>query len=152
MNKRLTELLIIVAFMVLAVLLYRDTAGYPVSVQGSTAAYVRFLGTSLGVLCVIQFVSWVMARDSNKKEPLGVVVDSRRFWGLLILLVLYSSSLGLLGFYLSSALFLPLTMYVMGSRRFLAIGGTSVGVLLFIYVVFGKLLGVFLPEATLFRF
>lgn len=150
MTKRLTEIVILGLFVVLAILLYHSTGSYPKSVQGSTAVYVRFLAASLGLLCLIQVSLWFKARAKDGKKTLGIVVDPQRFWGLLICLVLYCIAFGPLGFYISSALFLPVTMYVLGSRKYVAIGLTTAGVLVFVYLVFWKLLEVPLPEATLF--
>jgi putative tricarboxylic transport membrane protein len=73
-----------------------------------------------------------------------------RFWGLFILLLIYSAALSYLGFYLSSALFLPLAMLLLGAKSPISITLTSAGVLIFVYLVFAKLLEVPLPEGALF--
>jgi putative tricarboxylic transport membrane protein len=73
-----------------------------------------------------------------------------RFWSLLILMFAYSLLLEYLGFYVTSALFLPLTMFVLGARKVFSIALTSGGVLIFIFLVFGKILSVPLPESSLF--
>lgn len=145
MSKRFAELLILSGYLILSVLLYRSTESYPLSVQGSTAMYVRFLGTALGVLCTIELLLWFKKRGQGEGENLNLAAAPLRFWGLAILLVLYSASLSLLGFYLSSAIFLPLAMVLLGAEKPLAIGITSAGVLLFVYLVFAKLLEVPLP-------
>lgn len=150
MSKRLAELLILIGYLVLAVLLYRSTASYPQSVQGSTAMYVRFLGMALGVLCTIELFLWVQMRGQVKKESLNITEAPLRFWGLLILLVIYSSLLSTFGFYLTSAVYLPLGMILLGERKPLRITLTSAGTLLFVFLVFAKLLEVPLPEGSLF--
>ncbi|MBN1827968.1 MAG: tripartite tricarboxylate transporter TctB family protein [Deltaproteobacteria bacterium] len=151
MSKRLSKLMIIGAHFLLAVLLFLSTARYPECVQSSTATYVRFIGLTLAILSVIQFLLWLKDPDRSLREKLGIIVNARGFWGLLILLLCYAAALGMLGFYISSALFLPVTMYLLGARNIAAIGGTSVSVLLFVYLVFGKILGVLMPEALLFN-
>jgi len=150
MTKRLAELLILSGYLILAVLLYRSTASYPLSVQGSTAMYVRFLGTALGVLCTIELLLWFKNRGQGAAEKINLTNAPIRFWGLAVLLVAYAAVLSLLGFYLSSAIFLPIAMVLLGARKPLSIGLTSGGVLLFVYLVFAKLLEVPLPESTLF--
>jgi len=150
MTKRLAELLILSGYLILAVLLYRSTASYPVSVQGSTALYVRFLGMALGVFCSLELFLWFKNRGQAKSEKLTIATVPMRFWGLFILLLIYSTALTYLGFYLSSALFLPLAMLLLGAKKPLSISLTSIGVLLFIYLVFAKLLEVPLPEGSLF--
>lgn len=153
MTKKFTELLLLGGFLVLAVLLHSSTASYPKFVQGSTAAYVRFLAISLGILCLIEMFSSSKATEEKKAEMKKSLVLSDapgRFWGLCILLFVYAASFELLGFYLASAIFLPVAMFLLGARKPVTIGLTCSGVLLFVYLVFGKLLGVFLPVSSLF--
>jgi putative tricarboxylic transport membrane protein len=150
MTKRLTEALILGLFLIIAVLLYRSTASYPPSVQGSTAMYVRFLGLALGCLCALELLLWAKNRGSAKKELLSMSTAPVRFWGVLTLLVAYSASLSLIGFYPASALFLPLTMALLGAKKPLPVVLTTAGVLLFVYLVFVKLLEVPLPQGTWF--
>lgn len=152
MTKRFAELLLLGGFLVLAVLLYNSTAAFPKFVQGSTAAYVRFLALSLGVLCLLEL--FFSSKAKNKKEdanaPLAIAEAPKRFWGLCILLFLYAGSFELLGFYLGSVIFLPAAMLLLGARKPLALVLTTSGIMLFVYAVFEKLLGVFLPTSSLF--
>lgn len=150
MTKRLAELLILSGYLILAVLLYRSTASYPTSVQGSTALYVRFLGMALAVFCSLELFLWFKNRKQAETEKLTIAAVPARFWGLFVLLLIYSTALSYLGFYISSALFLPLAMLMLGAKKPLSLSLTSVGVLLFVYLVFEKLLEVPLPEGSLF--
>jgi len=150
MTKRFAELLILSGYLILAVLLYRSTASYPAAVQGSTALYVRFLGMALGFFCSLELFLWFKNRAQTKSEKLTIATVPMRFWGLFALLLIYSTALPYLGFYLSSALFLPLAMLLLGAKKPLSISLTSIGVLLFVYLVFAKLLEVPLPEGSLF--
>ena len=151
MNKRLTEFIILSVFLVTAVLLYSSTASYPVMVQGSTARYVRFLGVALGLLCALELF-FLLKKKPQEEGPNKLTMASKpvRFWGLFSLLLLYAVVLTPLGFYLSSALFLPLAMLLLGARKPLTISLSTAGVLLFVYLVFALLLEVPLPESTLF--
>lgn len=153
MPKRLAELLLLIGFMVLAVLLYRSTAAWPAMVQGSTAMYVRFLGLGLGLLCLYELFVFIRNRQrenrKNDPEKMELAASPLRFWGLLGLLALYAATFDKMGFYLSSALFLPLTMLLLGARKPLTILLTTAGVLLFVYLVFARLLEVPLPAGTL---
>jgi len=150
MTKRLAEVFILGGYLILAVLLYRSTASYPASVQGSTAMYVRFLGVALGSLCALELLFWVQRRPKVQPVVLTIAAAPLRFWGLLILLILYAVALTPLGFYVSSAIFLPMAMLLLGARKPLSIILTSGGVLLFVYLVFAKLLAVPLPASTMF--
>jgi putative tricarboxylic transport membrane protein len=151
MTKRLAELFILTSFTIMAVLLYRSTVSFPQVTQGSTAMYIRFLAGSLGVLCLVELgLNIRTKRKATLTANLKITDRPVRFWSLLILMVLYAGLLEPLGFYLASALFLPLTMYALGGRELRSILLTSAGVLLFVYLVFALILGVPLPEGTLF--
>lgn len=148
MRGRSLEILLLAGFLVVAVLLHRSTASYPSFVQGSTAAYVRFLAVSLGVLSAAQLL--ISLRSAPEAAGEAPSRNPRRFWALLVLLGLYSWALGPFGFFTASVVFLPLTMVAMGARRPLPIGLTTAGILLFVYFVFVDLLAVHLPKGTLF--
>jgi putative tricarboxylic transport membrane protein len=150
MTKRLAELLLLTVFLVMAVFLHRSTAAFPAVVQQSTAAYVRFLALCLGGLSVVELLLWAKNRKTAEKKMLDLTSAPTRFWSLLISMFGYAMLLEPLGFYLASALFLPITMVILGARRKLQIALTSGGVLLFVYVVFAQLLSVPLPESTFF--
>ncbi|PID43435.1 MAG: hypothetical protein CSB48_05045 [Proteobacteria bacterium] len=150
MTKRLAELLLLIGFLVLAVLLYQSTASYPPSVQGSTAMYVRFLGVALAVLCAFELLLWIQQRGKVQEEKLTMTGAPVRFWGLLILLSACSALMSTFGFYLTSAVYLPLGMLLLGERKPLRIVLTSVATMLFIYLVFEEILEVPLPEGEIF--
>ncbi len=149
MSKKYAELLLLGAFLVVAVLLYWSTADYPKAVQGSTAEYVRFLALSTGILCVLDFITTMRSKKSEKKLILSA--SPTRFWLLCVFLVLYTLSFSLLGFYVASALFLPLTMYMLGARNISSICLTTLGVLAFVYGIFEKTLEVYMPVGSLFQ-
>ena len=153
MKQHLIGNALLAGFLVIAVLLYRSTASYPAFVQGSTASYVRFLALALGILCAVDLASswWTRkkgGRDEETDKPGGKVTG--RFWALLALLAVYGWALGLVGFFPASIVFLPVTMLAMGARKPLSIVGTTAGILVFVHLVFVKLLEVQLPAGTLF--
>lgn len=153
MTQRLVSILLLVGLMTLAVLLYRSTASYPAYVQGSTASYVRFLGLTMGILCAADLLLsfWRQSKTAEGDQadkPGGT--NLKRFWALLVLLVVYSLALDPIGFYAASVVFLPLSMYAMGGRRPVPIIATSAGILIFVHLVFVELLEVHLPAGTLF--
>ncbi len=150
MSQRLVGILILAGLLTLAVLLYRSTASYPAFVQGSTASYVRFLAMSMGILCAAELLlSWRRKAGSGGATEEGSK-NPRRFWALLVLIVVYALALDPVGFFPASAVFLPATMVAMGARRPLPIVLTTAGILAVVHVVFTKLLEVQLPKGTLF--
>lgn len=150
MTKRSTEIFILLLFTVMAIMLYRSTVSFPEMTQGSTANYIRFLALSLGVLCLLELGLNIFRSVKEAKDSFHITSAPGMFIALLILMFLFAILLEPLGFYIVSALFLPVTMYVLGARKLLTILLTSGGVLLFVYLVFAKLLGVPLPESTFF--
>jgi putative tricarboxylic transport membrane protein len=149
MSKRIVELLLLGTFLILAVLLYRSTANFPSTVQGSTAMYVRFLAVALGLLCALELFFSLKKKQTEAKK-MDLAPRPVRFWGLLVLLVIYSALQPTLGFYLASMLFLPPAMLLLGGRKPLTIGLSTAAVILFVYLVFDRLLQVALPSGTIF--
>ncbi|PID75177.1 MAG: hypothetical protein CSB23_05035 [Deltaproteobacteria bacterium] len=153
MTRRLAELLVLVCFLIVAVALYKSTASFPEVTQSSTALYVRFLAAMLGIFSLLEMLLKLKKKNLAKdQEKMELTEAPLKFTALLVLMFVYAMLLEPLGFYLASALFLPLTMYILGSRRWLSIALTSGGVLLFVFLVFALLLGVPLPESTWFQF
>jgi putative tricarboxylic transport membrane protein len=150
MTKRIAELILLGVMLTVAVLLHRSTAAFPDYVQNSTAAYVRFLAICLGCLCLLELFLCAGNVEGGEKKMLNLTTAPGRFWSLLVLMFVYAMLLEPLGFYIASALFLPFTMFILGARKKMQIVFTSGGVLLFVYLVFAKLLTVPLPESYLF--
>lgn len=150
MTKRLAEILVLSLFAVIAIMLYRSTASFPDMTQGSTGTYIRFLAVCLGALSLLELGLNMRKKAKEDTSVLNITSAPGMFISLLILMFLYAILLEPLGFYLASALFLPATMYMLGARKPVSIVLTSGGVLLFVFLIFAKLLGVPLPESTLF--
>lgn len=147
MTRKITDYIILIFCVILAVLLHRSTAGYAEVSQNSTAAYVRFLALSLGILSSIQvFINF----KKNDNTTVEFYKDKKRFFTLLILLVVYGLLISFFGFVLSTAVFLPLTMYLMGHRKIKVIVLSSGGLLLFLQVLFVTILRVPLPKGIIF--
>ncbi len=147
MTKKIFDYVILVFCVVLAVLLHRSTASYPEICQNSTASYVRFLALCLAILSIVQVGINYKKNDNGSVE---IYKDKRKFLTLLILLVIYALLISYFGFMLSTALFLPLTMVLMGHKKKMTIILSSAGLLLFIQFLFVSLLQVPLPEGLIF--
>ncbi len=158
MSKKIVELILLSAFLVLAVLLYGSTADYPQNVQGSTAAYVRFLAISIGILCAFEVVFClrrknITAQDGQETPSTSFSVGKhpKSFWMLFLLLLVYAGLFPYFGFYIASAIFLPVTMFALGARKLVTISLSTLGVLGFVYVVFERILEVYMPVGTFFE-
>ena len=106
-----------------------------------------FLAICLAILSVIQLGINYKKNDNGSVE---IYKDKRKFFTLLILLIIYALLISYFGFMLSTALFLPLTMVMMGHKKKITIILASAGLLLFIQFLFVSLLQVPLPEGLIF--
>ena len=147
MTKKIFDYFILIFCVVLAVLLHRSTASYPEICQNSTASYVRFLALCLGILSLAQVGINYKKNDNSSVE---IYKDKRKFFTLLASLIVYALLISYFGFMLSTALFLPLTMVLMGHKKKITIIYASAGLLLFIQILFVSLLQVPLPEGIIF--
>jgi len=152
MQKKWADRALLVVFIVLAVLLYRSAADYPGIAQKTSAKYARFLAVFIGGLSVAQ-LAFGLVRDhagSSGRDLLVLTDNPRRFLALLVGLVLFSIAFVPLGFYLSAVLFIPTIGWILGYRRPIVLGATTLGLLAFVYVVFVQLLSVRLPGIEFF--
>lgn len=143
MSKTTLDRLVLAGLVVLSVLLYVSTDAYPGIAQKTSAKYVRFLAVSMGGLCAFQLVYSLM-----KEVPSGTFHLSEhlpRFLGLIAGLILFAIAFNLLGFFIPAAVFIPAIAFMMGQRNPVLLGATTVGTLLFVYVIFVWLLGINLP-------
>ena len=146
MSKKYIDILVSIFFIVLAILLYRSTASYPKSALFTTAVYVKFLAISLGIAGIVQLLFSFRIDISQKivfaKEP-------KKFFILVVFLILYIWIMRYLGFIISTLLFLPTTMWFMGYKKFIKSIVISAGITLFVYILFVRIFEIQLPEATI---
>ena len=143
MTKRLADRITLVVFIVMAVLLYLSTANFTGIALKTSAKYVQFLAVSVGVLSAVQLAYNLIQDKSSSKLVLTEHVG--RFVGLLVALILFALVFEHLGFFIPAAIFIPGIAVLLGYRKPLTIALTTIGVLLFVYLVFITLLGVNLP-------
>ncbi|NCB73777.1 MAG: tripartite tricarboxylate transporter TctB family protein [Clostridia bacterium] len=67
------------------------------------------------------------------------------------IILLYIVAINLVGYYIASIVFMPLAMLILGQRNWKIIVGVDVGVILFLYLFFGLLLSMQMPEGILFH-
>ena len=152
MNSKTLDFVYVALLIALAAFIYYSTSLdymvdgrplYPESTQDKTAVYVRFLAGALGFLSILLLIKAII---SHVPKSLDFVKRPRAFFSLVVALIIYVLIMLKAGFFISSALFLPVTMWLMGHRNFLTIGVSTVGLLGFIYLLFVQLFGVPLPE------
>jgi len=64
---------------------------------------------------------------------------------LLVSLIIFALIFEKLGFFISAGIFIPIVALILGYRNYLNLAITTFSVLLFVYLVFVKLLSVNLP-------
>ncbi len=143
MPKKYVDRALLLFFIVMAVLLYLSTASYPGIAKTTSAYYVKFLAVFIGILSVIQLLI-SLAKDIDYTR-LHLSEHMPRFLGLLVSLIIFGLVFEHLGFFISAGIFIPLVALILGYRNYLTIVITTVSVLVFVYLVFVKLLSVNLP-------
>ena len=107
------------------------------------------------VLIIFTVIGAVLVLTSliNAKKPGGEEVSVKEFVNPLIIfaiVVAYVVLIDLVGFFVSSALFMPACMLFMGYKKPLPMILTTIGMLAFIYILFVVQLKVRLPHGFLY--
>lgn len=143
MTKKYIDRAVLLLFIVVAVFLYLSTADYPGIAKNTSAYYVKFLAVFIGVLSVIQLLISLFKDRSNNR--LHISDHLPRFFGLLTVLIIFAVVFEQLGFFISAGIFIPVVALILGYRNYINLVITTVSVLVFVYLIFVKLLSVNLP-------
>ncbi|WP_331775973.1 tripartite tricarboxylate transporter TctB family protein [Sulfurospirillum sp. 1612] len=147
MSKKYLDIGLSIFFIVLAVLLYRSTASFPKSTIFTTAVYIKFLAISLGLAGVVYFFNAII---SDKYIKIVFTHNPKKFFLLILSLVVYVWVMHYLGFIVSTLIFLPVTMRFMGYNAFIKSLFISIGIALFVYFLFERIFEIQLPEMMIF--
>ncbi|WP_114010976.1 tripartite tricarboxylate transporter TctB family protein [Cohaesibacter intestini] len=143
MTRKLVDRSVLILMIVGAVLLFNSTASYTGIAVSTSAKYVQFLAVSIGLLCTVQ-LGFSISRDKGQ-ERLVLTDHFPRFLSLIVGLILFAITFEHVGFFVAAGIFIPIISVALGYRRYVTIGLTTLGVLLFVYLVFIQLLAVNLP-------
>ncbi len=146
MSKKYIDIVLSLFFITLAVLLYRSTASFPKSALFTTAVYIKFLAYALGIAGFVQFIVSLMSDVSIK---VVFAKNPKKFFILILSLIVYVWIMRYIGFIISTLIFLPVTMRYMGYEKFRKSIIISAGITLFVYVLFVQIFEIQLPEATI---
>ncbi len=146
MSKKYIDIVLSIFFIILAVLLYRSTATFPKSALFTTAVYIKFLAYVLGIA---SFTQLVIAFRTDASAKVIFARDPKKFFILILSLMVYVWIMRYVGFIISTLIFLPVTMRYMGYDKFRKSIIISAGITLFVYILFVKLFEIQLPEATI---
>ena len=150
-NRKYIEIIISIFFIVLAALLYgsADTVNQAVSQAStdSTRMYVNTLAIILGVAGVIELIKSVISSPS----VIEFTKNPTKFILLILSLVGYVWIMEYIGFIISTLIFLPTTMKIMGYKSIVKSLIISAGITLFVYLLFQVGFEILLPEPTIFE-
>lgn len=104
------------------------------------------MGIFLGAILLLGYS--VLKRDSLERQLVALTLAAnKRVYLMMGLMVLFCILINLLGFYIASAVVIPLVMQLMDYHDKKVMAMTTVGTLAFIYLVFGMLLNTQMPES-----
>ncbi len=146
MSRKWADRALLALFIGMAVLLYLSTASYPGIARTTSARYVRFLAVFIGALSALQ-LGYSLLKDRSAGR-LSLTDHLPRFLGLLAALAAFAVLFERFGFFLVAGVFIPLVAWLLGYRRKSVILLVTLGVLLFVWLVFVQLLNVNLPGPT----
>ncbi len=141
------EIPIYIFFIILAVLLYRSTATFPESSQNTTAIYIKILAIALGILGFVQLILTFFHENLSLRN---LIKSPKKFFILIILLVIYVWMINVLGFNVSSVLYMIITMYAMDYRKPVKAILISIFTTFSVYFLFYKIFEIPLPKGILF--
>ena len=106
---------------------------------------------SLGValfLCAVLLLGYNITHGKELEEIEVKLTGpaNKRVYVMMGVVVIFTGLISVLGFYLAALVTIPVVMYLVDYRNYKGIALTSVGTVLFIYLVFGMLLGTQLPK------
>ncbi len=144
---KIIEIPLSIFFIVLAVLLYKSTGSFPESSQATTAIYIKVLAIALFILGVLQFIFTITAKNESLKK---LFEDPKRFFTLIVLLIIYVVSIGRIGFNVSTVVFLIISIFFMGYKNHVKNIIISICITVFVYVLFHEMFKISLPEGLFF--
>lgn len=107
------------------------------------------LGGTLVAVSLFLFCFSLWHREALKARQVAFATEANvPVYKAMGLLVLLCAAIGVLGFFPALAVFIPALMYLLRCRNPRWISGTTVGVILFVYVVFGLVLNTQFPQSV----
>lgn len=111
--------------------------------------YPRFLLGLAAVPTILLLARSLCLKDEAKNRDLSLRVH-RRVLVCIGATALYIFLIKILGYYVTTSLFIAGIMAFLGARKAVTIAGTSLAMTLFIYLMFSRLLLISLPRGLLF--
>jgi putative tricarboxylic transport membrane protein len=131
--------------------IFYATKDYPKVIEGALGPgeWPRFLAILMAIFTLLLLIGTFIQKPNGVKKKDPIQFDSggvKRVFVIIGTLLLFVFMLQILGFLISSFIFIVLVMLVMGERRVKWLLGTSFGITFGIWVVFELLLKLMLPR------
>ncbi len=115
------------------------------------AFWPKILAVLMIILSVLLIAESLLSK-SDEPSPIDIRSEGfKRVVKICAVLVLFGILIFFAGIYIAMLAMMPLTMYLHGERKIPVMAGITIGMIVFIYLVFGKALLVPLPTGMLFQ-
>ncbi|MCL2578645.1 MAG: tripartite tricarboxylate transporter TctB family protein [Oscillospiraceae bacterium] len=148
----LGEVLISAVLIVVSVILYimaGDIGGSINPADVGPAAFPRLMLAAVIVLSIVQIALSLKKRQKaiaeGKPGRKVVIANGTALFSTIGLMLVYGLVMPVVGFYISTAVFILAVMILMGNRKWLPLVAVPIGFNIFIHLVFTMFLGVSLP-------
>lgn len=122
---------------------------FPIKFEGDPGAgfWPRMLGVLLVICAIVLFISNIIHKDKEEKKSVVLNSDANKcVYSMMGVIVIFCVGLYVLGFYISTLIFIPTVMYLLDVRDKKLMAMTSVITVIAIYIIFGMLLKTQLPS------
>lgn len=122
---------------------------FPIKAEGDPGAgfWPLMLGTLLVICAIVLFISNIIHKDKEEKKNVILSSDANKcVYSMMGIIVIFCIGLYVLGFYISTLIFIPVVMYILEVRNKRLMIMTSVLTVLAIYIIFDVLLKTQFPS------
>ncbi|HLO12920.1 MAG TPA: tripartite tricarboxylate transporter TctB family protein [Pseudoneobacillus sp.] len=151
--KRTANLCISIMLIVVAVLTINVAATFP-SLEGTdvgAAYFPKMLSFILIGLSILLFIQSLREPKSEQSDSSSQTNNWKKTFLGIVGTIVYTFIFHYIGFYIATILFLFAMMWMLGFKKIVVSIILSIGITLFIYVVFEMLLQVPIPKGVLFE-
>jgi hypothetical protein len=142
------NIILVILMLLIAGGVFYQTKDMPDEILGTLGAahWPRFIAVMLLIFTALLLIQTIFSKSSSS-SPLNFKSGGiKRVFALFGILIAFGLALPILGFQLSSFLFIIAVMLVMGEKKKSWIVGSSVGITVVIYIIFDYVLTLMLPR------
>ncbi len=150
-NMALCNYIVSVVGLLIGALIMNAASEFPLdfTINGPGPGFWPFsLGVALCACAVVLFIhTFVNKIDLSHTNIALTMPANRRVYSMMLLIVAFCIMINLLGFYVASVILIPLVMQMMECKSKKTMLLTTIGTVVFIYIVFGEVLNTQMPES-----